>query len=218
MDYTNKALGLRVQTQIPLNVKEYAESEDALKNLGANNNLAFTYEKGLIVYCIEEGTRWEWKEMEVNDVGLIPSNFIYPDNIITFGIDYSNKIYNFVKVIKFESIIIPITDIVSNLTTGITKAYFTMPFNMSLTNVKSNVLIAQSSGALLTFDINMNGTSILSTKLTIDNNETSSLTATTSAIILNSNLTMDSVITFDIDQIGTVGAKGAVITLTGIKI
>lgn len=96
MDYTNKALGLRVQTQIPLNVKAYKESENDLKNLGLNNNLAFTYEKGLIVYCIEEGTRYEWKEMEVGDVGLLPSNFTYPPNIITFGIDYSNKEYNFV--------------------------------------------------------------------------------------------------------------------------
>jgi len=96
MDYTNKALGLRTQTQIPLNVKGYAKSEEDLKNLGIGNNLAFIYEKGLIIYCIEEGTRYEWKEMEVNDIGLLDDNFIYPDNIITFGIDYSNKEYNFV--------------------------------------------------------------------------------------------------------------------------
>lgn len=96
MDYTNQPLGLRVQTQIPLNVKEYKESENALKNLGTNNNLAYTYEKGLIVYCILEGTRYEWKEMSIGETGLLPTNFVYPDNIITFGIDYSNKSYNFV--------------------------------------------------------------------------------------------------------------------------
>lgn len=98
MDYTNKALGLRTQTQIPLNVKEYIESEEVLKNLGPGNNLAFVYEKGLIVYCIQEGTRWEWKEVSDEEVGLLDENFIYPDNIITFGIDYSNKAYNFIKV------------------------------------------------------------------------------------------------------------------------
>ena len=91
MDYTNKALGLRTQTQIPLNVKEYIASEAILKNLGARNNLAFVYEKGLIVYCIQEGTRYEWKEIEDGDVGLLDTNFTYPDNIIAFGIDYSNK-------------------------------------------------------------------------------------------------------------------------------
>ncbi len=102
MDYTNKALGLRVQTQIPLNVKEYTESEESLKNLGINNNLAFTYEKGLIIYCIEEGTRWEWREVqEMDPPGLIPTNFTYPDNIIVHGIDYSNKIYNFFSTMIF---------------------------------------------------------------------------------------------------------------------
>ena len=98
MDYTNKALGLRVQTQIPLNVKKYKESEESLKDLGINNNLAFIYEQGLIVYCIQEGTRWEWKENIASEEGLLDSDFIYPDNTITFGIDYSNKKYNFFKI------------------------------------------------------------------------------------------------------------------------
>jgi hypothetical protein len=100
MDYTNKALGLRVQTQIPLNVKEYKENEESLKNLGVNNNLAFIYEKGLVVYCIEEGSRWEWKEVISGEenTGLLDSDFIYPDNIITFNIDYSNKVYNFFSI------------------------------------------------------------------------------------------------------------------------
>ena len=97
MDYTNQPLGRRVQTQIPLDVKTYAQSEAALKNLGVNNNLAFTYIKGLIVYCVQEGTRYEWKEMTPDDIGLLDNNFIYPNNIVTFGIDYSNKEYNFVK-------------------------------------------------------------------------------------------------------------------------
>lgn len=104
MDYTNQPLGLRVQTQIPLNVKEYKESEDILKNLGTNNNLAFTYEKGLIVYCIQEGTRWEWTEVKpgLEDTGLITQDFIYPDGHIAFDIDYSNKRYNFIQIISIE--------------------------------------------------------------------------------------------------------------------
>ena len=101
MDYTNKSLGLRVQTQIPLNVKEYKESEEALKDLGLNNNLAFTYEKGLIVYCVEEGTRWEWRENIDDEEGLLPIDFIYPDNTMTFGIDYSNKSFNFSSLCKY---------------------------------------------------------------------------------------------------------------------
>lgn len=46
-----------------------------------------------IVY--KKKTRWEWKENVASEEGLLDSDFIYPDNTITFGIDYSNKRYNF---------------------------------------------------------------------------------------------------------------------------
>jgi hypothetical protein len=100
MDHTNKALGLRVQTQIPLDVKEYSTSENTLKNLGIDNNLAFTYIKGLQIICLEESTRWEWLEVEIGkeNTGLLDVDFTYPNDIITFGVDYSNKAYNFFKV------------------------------------------------------------------------------------------------------------------------
>lgn len=113
MDYTNKSLGLRVQTQIPLNVKEYKESEASLKDLGFENNLAFTYEKGLVVYCILEGTRYEWREVQDSDVGLLDTHFIYPNNIITFGIDYSNKKYNFIQVTIDFPIPVGLQDVIS---------------------------------------------------------------------------------------------------------
>lgn len=96
-DYKNIPLGLRTQTQIPLDVKEYIQNESLLSNLGVNGQLAYTYTKGLVVYCIEESTRWEWIEVKpgLEDTGLINQDFIYPDNHVAFGIDYSNKRYNF---------------------------------------------------------------------------------------------------------------------------
>jgi hypothetical protein len=101
-DYKNLPLGLRTQTQIPLDIKEYSINELLLSNLGVNGQLAYTYTKGLIIYCIEEGTRWEWKEVEsgLEDTGLINNDFIYPDGHIAFGIDYSNKRYNFFQAIS----------------------------------------------------------------------------------------------------------------------
>ena len=96
-DYKNIPLGLRTQTQIPLDVKEYIQNESLLSNLGVNGQLAYTYTKGLVVYCIKESTRWEWTEVKpgLEDTGLINQDFIYSDNHIAFGIDYSNKRYNF---------------------------------------------------------------------------------------------------------------------------
>lgn len=95
MDFVNLPLGLRVQTQIPLDVKEYSLSEDDLSDLGPGNNLAFTYVQGLTVYCVQEKTRWEWREAVGVETGLLPSNFVYPDGTVNFGIDYSNKAFNF---------------------------------------------------------------------------------------------------------------------------
>jgi hypothetical protein len=92
--------GLGIPSQIPLNPKENISSEAALKDLGLNNNLAFTYEQGLIVYCRLEGTRYEWREVKSGEelTGLRDTDFIYPDGTITDDIDYSNKKYNFFLV------------------------------------------------------------------------------------------------------------------------
>ena len=69
------------------------------------------------------------------------------------------------------------------------------------------VVTASSSGKP-TFDINDDGVSIFdTTKLEIDANETSSVTAAASPTILNPTIANDSVITIDIDVAGT-GAKG----------
>lgn len=102
-DYSNIPLGLNIPTQIPLDVKVYKDSEATLKNLGIGNNLAFTYYKGLIFYCAAEQTRYQWREVVNGEIGLMTSNFTYPNNIIAFGIDYSNKIYNFFKIVLQSS-------------------------------------------------------------------------------------------------------------------
>jgi len=102
MDYSNIPTGLKITSQIPLDVKEYCLNEATLAYLGPSNNLAFTYHDGLKVYCLEEKTIWEWREITIEpaDSGLIVTgDFTYPNNSpITFGVDYSNKTYNFFKI------------------------------------------------------------------------------------------------------------------------
>ena len=59
------------------------------------------------------------------------------------------------------------------------------------------------------FDINENGTSLLSTKLSIDASEKTSTTAAVPAVISDSVLLDDAEITIDIDQVGsTIKGKG----------
>lgn len=59
-----------------------------------------------------------------------------------------------------------------------------------------------------TIDINEAGTSILSTKITIDSTEKSSETAATPPVISDTSIAADAVVTFDIDAVSTTAAKG----------
>ena len=92
-----------------------------------------------------------------------------------------------------------------------------MPYAFTLTAVRASLSTAQTSGSIFTVDINDGGTTILSTKLTIDNTEKTSTTAATPAVISDTALANDAEITIDIDQIGDGTAKGLKITLIGTR-
>ncbi len=90
-----------------------------------------------------------------------------------------------------------------------------MPRAVTLTAVRASLTTAQASGNIFTVDINENGTSILSTKLTIDNTEKTSATAATPPVISDTSLADDAEITIDIDQIGNGTATGLKVMLIG---
>ena len=116
-----------------------------------------------------------------------------------------------------ETIIIACSDETSALTAGTSKVTFRMPYAMTLSAVRASLTTAQTSGSILTVDVNESGTSILSTKLTIDNTEKTSTTAAISPVISDGYLALDSEITVDIDQIGDGTAKGLKVTLVGVR-
>lgn len=103
----------------------------------------------------------------------------------------------------------------TNLAAGTAKATFRMPFAMTLTDVRASLSTAQTAGSIFTVDVNEGGTTILSTKITIDNNEKTSVTATTPPVISDASLADDAEMTVDIDQVGTAGAKGLKVWLIG---
>jgi hypothetical protein len=116
-----------------------------------------------------------------------------------------------------EAIQLAASDETTALTTGTGKVTFRMPFAMTLTAVRASLTTAQASGSIFTVDINQSGSSVLGTKLTIDNTEKTSVTAATAATITTSALTDDAEITIDIDQIGNGTATGLKITLIGTR-
>jgi hypothetical protein len=121
-----------------------------------------------------------------------------------------------VKVTE-EVFIVALSDETTDLTTGTAKASFNMPFAMTLTGVKANCTTAPV-GSTIIVDINEAGSTILSTKLSIDASETTSTSAASAAVISDTALANDALITFDIDQIGSSTAgKGLKVTLYGYR-
>ena len=118
-----------------------------------------------------------------------------------------------------EVFIISLSDEATNLTAATGKASFHLPFAMTLTGVKATVNTAPT-GATIVVDINEAGSTILTTKLSIDIGEFTSTTAATAAVIGGAGpaLADNALLTFDIDQIGSSAAgKGLKVTLYGYR-
>jgi hypothetical protein len=114
-----------------------------------------------------------------------------------------------------QSFVLACSDETTPLTAGTAKIKFRMPHAFTLTAVRASLTTAQGSGSIFTVDINEGGTSILSTKLTIDNTEKTSTTAATAAVISDASLADDAEISVDIDQVGNGTATGLKVELIG---
>lgn len=112
---------------------------------------------------------------------------------------------------------VKVTDDSTALAAGTGKAIFRMATGFTLTAVRASLATAQTAGTLVTIDINEAGASILSTKLTLDNGERTSVTATTAPVLSDTALADDAEITIDIDAIGDGTAKGLTVTLIGYQ-
>ena len=101
--------------------------------------------------------------------------------------------------------------------TGTAKVTFRTPHAMTLTEVRASVNTAPV-GSTIIVDINEGGSTILSTKLTIDASEKTSKTAAVAAVISDTALADDAEMTIDIDQIGSSTAgKGLKVWLIGYR-
>jgi hypothetical protein len=114
-----------------------------------------------------------------------------------------------------DSVTVALSDMTTQITTGTTKAYWVNPFDTALTITKVKATLATAGSGATVVDINEGsgtGSSILSTKLTIDASETDSDDATTPPVISDTSIAADGRLTFDIDTAGT-SAAGLHVTL-----
>jgi len=107
---------------------------------------------------------------------------------------------------------VALSDESTAITTGVGKVTFRAPFAMTLYQIPRASLSTASTSGIPEIDINKNGTTIFSTRLTIDANEKTSVTAATAAVMSTTTFADDDEISMDIDVAGT-GAKGLKVTL-----
>lgn len=154
-----------------------------------------------------------WELDELHNV-YIDNGTLSNNQVLTYN--SSTSLWNN-KALPIE-IQVAASDETTALTTGTAKVTFRTPCAMTVTAVRASLSTAQTSGNILTFDINEGGNSILSTKLTIDNTEKTSVTAATQPVISDTTLADDAEMTIDIDQVGDGTAKGLKVTIIGTRV
>ncbi len=123
-----------------------------------------------------------------------------------------------ITTLRTESFIIACSDEATALAAGSKKAIFRMPYAFTLTAVRASLTTAGTASGLTTIDINEAFTTILSTKITIDLNEKTSVTAFTQPVISDATLAYDAQISIDIDAIsGGATETGLKVTLIGYQ-
>lgn len=96
--------GLYLEGMLPLDAKGVFSNLTLLKDLGENDKKAYTYYEYMKVLCQEDGNYYIWQEVDQNsEIGVLENNFLYPNNVISDLIDYSNRYFNFVIEEKSQS-------------------------------------------------------------------------------------------------------------------
>jgi hypothetical protein len=150
--------------------------------------------------------------MSVNNISGIPVFEVFSDNTVKIGTFADEAIVvkgNYAQI--EQSMTVAVSDEVTTITSGSNKIKFRSPYAITLTKIP-RASLSVSGSTLTTVDINESGTSILSTKLTIDANELTSTTATTATVLSDTTIADDAEISIDIDGAGT-NAKGLKVTL-----
>lgn len=110
---------------------------------------------------------------------------------------------------------IALSDTVNAITTGTEKQSWFAPYAFTIKSLKLTVG-TQSSSGIVRVNIKEAGTTILSTRISIDALEDTSATAATAYVLSDTSIASNAKLTFDIDDAGT-GAKNLQLTIYHTK-
>ena len=122
---------------------------------------------------------------------------------------------------KTEMIAIALGDeatVLAAASTSVPVVTYHMPYGFTLTDVKVGLTVAGTGAALVTIDVHEAGTTVLSTKVTVDATEKTSGTAATQPVVSDSALAVDSIIEVFVDVVDSNNlAAGAKVYLIGYQ-
>ena len=122
---------------------------------------------------------------------------------------------------KIEYIAVALGDestVLAAASTTVPVTTFHMPYAFTLTDVKVGCTVAGTGAALVTIDVHEAGTTVLSTKVTVDATEKTSGTAATPPVVSDSTLAVDSLIEVFVDLVDTDNvAAGVKVYLIGYQ-
>lgn len=105
-NFSDVAQSYRIGGQAPLDSKNLVNKLSDLKDLGTNNFKAFTYYRGMVIFCNETKTWYTWVDVFVpNMPKLLQNDFEYPSGSVYDSEDYSYKKFNFVNYFVYVSMI-----------------------------------------------------------------------------------------------------------------
>lgn len=187
----------------------------SLTPTAGNHTVAFLYDLA--------STTWYYSDTVASPVnlaggatsvtGVLPAANVDTALMRTADVDTVAELVSVLQVpVEF---LVAIGDETTALTTGTAKVTFRSPYVLTLSEIRTSLTTASSSG-LPTINIKENGTTIFSTKPTIDASEKTSTTAATAAVLSDTSIADDSEITVDVDVAGT-GAAGLKVLFKGYR-
>jgi hypothetical protein len=157
----------------------------------------------------QASTRGQYSVISASNIGADTNQWAVSGDLLPVTV--TPEVHSFILVCSDEA--------TTDLAVGTNTYRFYMPYGLLITDVRATVNVAQTAGTALAFDVKMDGTSIFSSLLTIPNNSNKSTEATTPYVLANAPndtvLTDGSLVSVDISQVGTAGARGLKIYLIG---
>ena len=137
--------GLHVGSQTPIDDRLVVKDIPGLIGLGVSDRLAYRYYEGMRVWVIDAREEYEWRE---SSTGALSTPFTYPLNISANGIDYSGKVFNFVKVVV--PTMVPINQTNITLLAGID-----FDITVSSASIINDVSVLNNSNQIITHAVSI---------------------------------------------------------------